>query len=115
MLKVHSAVTEPELVLEEAKRLGLLSLEEKTSYNLRKLGGKTDRPSGFPHAYNVIDGHVMLIGGKKEDGSVWITLYFQGRGMDCQWFRTSPILSFTKMGSKNFELETENSFYLISS
>lgn len=115
MLKVHSAVKEPELVLEEAKRLGLLSLEEKTSYNLRKLGGKTDRPSGFPHAYNVIDGHVMLIGGKKEDGTIWVTLYFQGRGMDCQWFRTSPILSFTKMGSKNFELETENSFYLISS
>ena len=88
----------------------MLSLEEKTSYNLRKLG-KTDRPKWIPSCIQC-DWWTYYIGEKKEDGTIWVTLYFQGRGMDCQWFRTSPILSFTKMGSKNFELETEKQFLL---
>ena len=111
MIPIHPQIHENlDLIIQEAEKLGIDCIKEDSVYSLKKLGSKKQDLQSYDH-YDAVSGLVYLIGGKKEDGSPFVALFFGGNGS--RWFKTSPIIGCIKMGSK-IEIETKNSYYLMS-
>ena len=106
MIKVFDLVADKEKALIIAQSIGLDSIDSQKVYKLKKLGSKKSSSKGYPDAFDVIQGTVSLVG---LDDQVWLLLLGSGR---FEWFKTSPILS-CKETELCFELETENSFYIL--
>jgi hypothetical protein len=108
-MKVHSLIVEDkpdyvDLIKKNAKKVGLDKIDFDGFYTVKKLGAKNPSPRGYPDAYTVIKGSVVLIGNKEE-----VALYFNGLS---DWFKTSAIISCKKV-KNGYKVETTNSLYLL--
>jgi hypothetical protein len=106
MLKVFNLVKEEDKAnaLEKAKLIGLDKIDSSKRYSLKKLGAKKTSRHGYPDAGNIICGHPLLVG---VEDSVWLAFNEMGG-----WYKTSPIKSCTETETC-FEIETQNSFYIL--
>jgi hypothetical protein len=102
MIKIYAEVQDKKKAAKLAKDLGISKVNSDIFYQLYKLGAKKSSSRGYPDSFEVIEGKPFLV----SDGKVaWI--YFENVK---DWFKTSPILSFSKT-TTGFQFETENSFY----
>lgn len=104
-MKVHPDLKDKEdVILENAKKVGLDKLDFEERYSIKKTSTKN---SGYAPDYSGIFGSILLIG--NDD---FVSLYVHNFG---EWFRTSPVVSVTKKNKNEFTIETENSFYSLKS
>ena len=97
-----------DLILSNAKKLGLDKITYEKTYELKKQGAKNKSSNGYPNSFYVITGITRLIGDDKNN--VWLS--FNGRG-SFEYFKTSPIKNVTKLSETSIEIETENSIYIL--
>lgn len=95
-------------ILASAKTLGLDKIDFEKTYVVNKKAAKNKSSNDYPDSFHVCTGNIYLIG--DENGQhVWLGIFGTG---SFEWFKTSPIKAVTAIGTC-FELETENSFYLL--
>jgi hypothetical protein len=108
-MRVHDAIVvmRPDLaplIIDQATRLGLDSINYEQRYTLEKV--KAKRKSAYlPNDGITITGEVLLVGSKEH-----VAIFIQSNE---RWFRTSPICEVVRLDNEIL-LETVNSVYLLT-